>query len=114
MAKQAIILILCLACSPIQCYVFPSHTYKFHLFYFYALLVHPTVEYSPVEMTVFEDENVTLSCVFWGSPRPTITWDREGASLPAMARTTTGYLESRNDTTGIYMVRISSYFCNIK
>ena len=66
----------------------------------------PTVESSPMEMAVLEHEDVTLTCIISGSPEPLVSWEREGASLPVMSRTRIESLKSRNQTTGIYMVRI--------
>ena len=67
--------------------------------------VPPTVESSPMEMAVPEHEDVILTCIISGSPEPLVSWEREGASLPVMSRTRIESLESRNETTGIYMVR---------
>lgn len=58
-----------------------------------------------MEMTIQEHEDVTLTCVISGSPKPTITWDREGGNIPTITRTNTANNETRNETTGVYMVR---------
>ena len=78
----------------------------------------PIVESSPMEMAVLEHEDVTLTCIISGSPEPLVSWEREGASLPVMSRTRIESLESRNATTGIYMVRsvmfnILAYFAKV-
>ena len=65
----------------------------------------PTVKSSPMEVAVLEHEDVTLTCIISGSPEPLVSWEREGADLPVMSRTRTESLESRDATTGIYMVR---------
>ena len=65
----------------------------------------PTVESSPMEMAVLEHEDVTLTCIISGSPAPLLSWERDGASLPVMSRTRIESFESRNQTTGNYMVR---------
>jgi len=58
-----------------------------------------------MELTVQENDNVTLTCVISGSPKPLVTWEKEELSLPPMSRSKIELSESRNMDTGIYTVR---------
>ncbi len=76
---------------------------------FLYLVVQPTVESSPMDMLILEHEDVTLTCVYTGSPKPVISWQKDGNTVPDIPRSGTQLFESRNDTTGIYTVILHHY-----
>ncbi len=79
---------------------------------FLYLVVQPTVESSPMDMLILEHDDVTLTCIYTGSPKPVISWHKDGNTVPDILQSGTQLFESRNDTTGIYTVRLHHYFFN--
>ncbi|KAM4703219.1 basement membrane-specific heparan sulfate proteoglycan core protein [Rhinophrynus dorsalis] len=58
----------------------------------------PEVQVSPVRTEVTEGDTVRLYCRAGGSPVATITWRKQGGSLPAQALTTFGFLHFRSSS----------------
>ncbi len=71
---------------------------------FLYLVVQPTVESSSMDMLILEHEDITLNCIYTGSPKTVISWQKDGNTVPDIPRSSTQLFESRNNATRVYTV----------
>jgi len=68
------------------------------------------VESQPIEkIPIYTKDTLSLTCIISGSPKPFVTWEKEGQLLPS-SRTTVNVSASQNPTSRVFTVKKFYYY----